>query len=176
MNRRACRGFSLFEVLLAISILLASLMVLGEMASVGRRHARDAEQLSAAQLVCRSRLNEIMAGAAPLESQAASAIAELPGWSCAVQVEPLGRYGLASVTVTVTRANRVAGMPEALPGPDSLESPDTLDASESLEAPAPLESPESLETPATVGGKSFSLTRWVYAPDRELEDIGGFEP
>ena len=58
--------------MLATSILLACLIVLGELASVGRRHARDAEQLTAAQLVCRSRLNEILAGAAPLESQAAS--------------------------------------------------------------------------------------------------------
>ncbi len=64
--------------MLATSILLACLIVLGELASVGRRHARDAEQLTAAQLLCRSRLNEILAGAAPLESQAASEVPELP--------------------------------------------------------------------------------------------------
>ena len=89
--------------MLATSILLTCLIVLGELASVGRRHARDAEQLTAAQLLCRSRLNEILAGAAPLESQAASEVPELPGWSWKVQVEPLGRYGLSSVTVTVAR-------------------------------------------------------------------------
>ena len=99
--RRA--GFSLLEVMLATSILLACLIVLGELASVGRRHARDAEQLTAAQLLARTRLNEILAGAAPLESQSASDDAELPGWSCKVQVEPLGRLGLSSVTVTVAR-------------------------------------------------------------------------
>lgn len=103
MTRRRRPGFSLLEVMLATSILLACLIVLGELASVGRRHARDAEQLTTAQLVCRSRLNEILAGAAPLESQAASEIPELPGWSCKVEVEPLGRYGLSSVTVTVAR-------------------------------------------------------------------------
>jgi len=85
------------------------------LASVGRRHARDAEQLTTAQLVCRSRLNEILAGAAPLEAQAASEIPELPGWSCKVDVEPLARYGLSSVTVTVTRVPRVA--------PATLETP-----------------------------------------------------
>ena len=84
-------------------ILLVCLIVLGELASVGRRHARDAEQLTAAQLLARSRLNEILAGAAPLESQSASDDAELPGWSWKVQVEPLGRLGLSSVTVTVAR-------------------------------------------------------------------------
>ena len=68
-RRRA--AFSLLEVMLAAGILLACLIVLGELASVGRRHARDAEQLTAAQLLARSRLNEVLAGAAPLESQPA---------------------------------------------------------------------------------------------------------
>jgi Tfp pilus assembly protein PilV len=97
-------GFSLMEVLLATSILLACLIVLGELAAVGRRHARDAEQMNAAQLVCRSRLNELLAGAAPLEPQAAIEVPELPGWSQTVYVETLGKFGLSSVTVTVTRA------------------------------------------------------------------------
>jgi hypothetical protein len=97
-------GFSLMEVMLASSILLTCLIVLGELAAVGRRHARDAEQLSIAQLACRSRLNEILAGAAPLESQEATEVPELPGWSLAVQVESLGKFGLSAVTVTVTRA------------------------------------------------------------------------
>ena len=96
-------GFSLLEVMLATGILVACLIVLGQLASVGRRHARDAEQLTAAQLLCRSRLNEILAGAAPLESQPAGELAELPGWSWEVQVEPLSRHGLSSVTVTVAR-------------------------------------------------------------------------
>lgn len=177
MTRRARRGFSLFEVLLAMSILLASLMVLGEMAAVGRRHARDAEQLSAAQLVCRSRLNEIMAGAAPLESQAASEIAELPGWTWKVQVEPLGHYGLSSVTVTVTRVGRAArvalGTPETS---EALGTPEPLGTPETLGPPETLGTPETLQTPPAVGGKSFSLTRWVHAPDREPADSGGFEP
>lgn len=109
-----CRGFSLLEVMLATGILVACLIVLGQLASVGRRHARDAEQLTAAQLLCRSRLNEILAGAAPLESQPAEELAELPGWSWKVQVEPLSRHGLSSVTVTVARA-----LPETLDRPTS---------------------------------------------------------
>ncbi len=96
-------AFSLLEVMLATGILLACLIVLGELASVGRRHARDAEQLTAAQLLARSRLNEILAGAAPLESQPAGDMPDLPGWCCKVEVEPLGRLGLSSVTVTVAR-------------------------------------------------------------------------
>ena len=103
MSRSPRPGFSLLEVMLATGILLACLIVLGELASVGRRHARDAEQLTAAQLLCRTRLNEMLAGAAPLESQAASEVPGLSGWSWRVQVEPLERYGLTSVTVTLAR-------------------------------------------------------------------------
>lgn len=103
MSSRRRAGFSLMEVLLATGILLVCLVILGELAAVGRRHARDAEQMSAAQLVCRSFLNEILCGAAPLESQGAVEVPELPGWSQSVQVESRGKFGLSSVTVTVTR-------------------------------------------------------------------------
>ena len=65
----AAAGFSLLEVMLATSILLTCLIVLGQLASVGRRHARDAEQLRSPSYLCRSRYSEILAGAAPLESQ-----------------------------------------------------------------------------------------------------------
>ena len=46
MRRTARRGFSLMEVLLATSILLACLVVLGELAEVGRRHAVDIQELT----------------------------------------------------------------------------------------------------------------------------------
>jgi Tfp pilus assembly protein PilV len=131
MIRRRRAAFSLMEVLLAVSILVGCLIVLGELAAVGRQHARDAEQLTAAQLFCRSRLNEIASGAAPLESQPAAAVPGLPGWSWEVQVEPLGEYDVLSVTVTVSR-----------------------------------DQPAALDTPTARKGKSFALTRWVYAKDR----------
>ncbi len=132
MRSRQRRGFSLMEVLLASAILVTCLIVLGELAEVGRRHARDAEQWGTAQLVCRSLLNEILAGAAPLESQAATEAADLPGWSQMVRIEAIGSYGLSCVTVSVTRA-----------------------------------APADLETPGGARGKSFSLSRLVFAPDRD---------
>ena len=94
-------GFSLMEVLLASSILLASLVVLGQMAGVGRRHAEDAESLTTAQLLCLAQLNAILAGASPLESRPATAIAEAPGWTCEIQVQPRGQLDLVSVEITV---------------------------------------------------------------------------
>ncbi len=95
-------GFSLMEVLLATSILLACLVVLGPMATVGRRHAEDAESLTAAQLLCQAKLNEILVGAVPVASRAASPIPEMPDWSCEVEVQSLEQYDLVAVRVTVS--------------------------------------------------------------------------
>ena len=55
-------GFSLLEVIMATAILLGCLIVLGDLAAVGRRHARDAEDLTTAQWLCQTKLNEILAG------------------------------------------------------------------------------------------------------------------
>ena len=60
MNQPRRSGFSLMEVLLATGILLGSLIVLGQLATVGRKHAHDAETLTTAQLLCQSKLNEIL--------------------------------------------------------------------------------------------------------------------
>ena len=94
-------GFSLMEVLLAISILLACLLVLGQMATVGRQHAEDAESLTAAQLLCQAKLNEILIGAQPMASQSATPIPEMPGWAYQVEVQSLDQYDLSAIRVTV---------------------------------------------------------------------------
>lgn len=102
MNARRRSGFSLMEVLLASGILLACLVVLGQMATVGRQHAEDAESLTTAQLACQARLNEILVGAAPLASQTAEPIADMPEWFCEVEVVPLDQFDLVSIRVTVS--------------------------------------------------------------------------
>jgi hypothetical protein len=89
------------EVLLAISILLACLLVLGQMATVGRQHAEDAESLTVAQLLCQAKLNEILIGAQPMASQAETPIPEMPGWAYQVEVESLDQYDLSAIRVTV---------------------------------------------------------------------------
>ena len=109
MHRRRNAGFSLIEVLLALAILLACLIVLAQLAAVGRQHAEDAEQLTAAQLFCRTKLNEIVAGVEPLASRGRSPIEQLPGWSYEVTIQPLDREDLVSVQVTVARENQNAG-------------------------------------------------------------------
>lgn len=60
-------GFSLIEVILATAILLGSVVVLGELASMGRRQAEKGKKLAAAQQLCEQTLNEVLLGLRPLE-------------------------------------------------------------------------------------------------------------
>ncbi|HUT95789.1 MAG TPA: hypothetical protein VMY37_40430 [Thermoguttaceae bacterium] len=102
MNRALRNAFSLMEVLLATSILLASLIVLGQLATVGRMHARDAERLTTAQLLCQSKLNEILAGVERVRPVEQEALAEAPGWVWSAEIESVEKLHLASLRVTVS--------------------------------------------------------------------------
>ncbi len=102
MKRPPRSGFSLMEILLATSILLGSLIVLGQLAAVGRMHAEDADGLTTAQLICQTKLNEILAGLEPVRSVDNEPVADAPGWVYSVQVESGERLGLASLRVTVS--------------------------------------------------------------------------
>ena len=84
-------GFSLMEVILAMSILLGGVVVLGRLASIGAKHARTAEDLAAAQLLCEARITEILAGIAPAET-------------LEEELLPLEQPGVVALSVTVTRA------------------------------------------------------------------------
>lgn len=103
MKRARRAGFSLLEVIIAAAILLGSLVVLGQLATVGRMHIHDADDLTTAQLLSQSKLNEILAGVELLRSVEDQALVEAPGWVYSVEVEPLDRLGLASLRVTVSQ-------------------------------------------------------------------------
>lgn len=118
--KSSCRGgFSLLEVIIAISILLGSAVVLAELASIGRHHVQSAEQMSIAQLKCQTKLNELLAGAAPLEAVQNVPLPDDNGtlpddplsdsaeWVYSVEIEPITGPnqppGMARLRVTVAQ-------------------------------------------------------------------------
>jgi Tfp pilus assembly protein PilV len=109
MNASHRGGFSLLEVLLATSILLGAIIVLGELASIGRRSARAALDLSQAQLLCQTKMEELLAGIVPLEPQQNTPVEGEPGWFASVNIKPVAQQGLAALEVTVWREE--AGQP-----------------------------------------------------------------
>lgn len=99
--RRA--GFSLLEVLLATSILLACAVVLGELAAIGRRHLSSAEEMTTAQILCQNRLNEMLIGALPMVDVEEEELEDAPGWVCTVKIDPTDHAGLSALRVTVAQ-------------------------------------------------------------------------
>jgi len=106
---RARRGFSLLEILLAISILGGSLAVLSQIAEIGTSAAREATELSNCRILCQSKLSEILLNAAagispqsifdaPLDSFDSTSTTT---YNYTVEVQPASLDGLLSLRVSV---------------------------------------------------------------------------
>lgn len=105
------RAFSLLEVILALTILGVSLAVLGEMTRWGLRNAGYARDMTQAQLLCESKMSEIVAGlVAPEPVTGASFAAEdlidpddPVGWVYTIELAETDQPGLVAVAVTVSQ-------------------------------------------------------------------------
>ena len=102
-NRAA---FSLLEVLLATSLLLACAVVLAELANIGRAHAESADELASAQLACQTKLNEILCGATPAATVEKQPLEDMPGWLLSVEITSLEQPGLAALARDGGRGRR----------------------------------------------------------------------
>ena len=109
MTRRAARaaGFSLLEVILALAILGGAIAVLGEAARLAMKNAEYTRDINRAQLLCESKLAEIVAGITPAEASDGVALksqpdASEPAWLYSIETTSVDD-GLLSVRVTVTR-------------------------------------------------------------------------
>lgn len=99
MRRSSRQGFSLLEVLLATSILIGSAIVLVELVTIGNRHASSARELSKSQLICESKLNEILAHAAPVAQVRPTPSEEDPRWVVWIDLVPTVHEGLVALEV-----------------------------------------------------------------------------
>lgn len=108
-SRRASqRGISLLEVIIATAILAGSAMMLTSMFATGDRHIMRAEERIMAQMLCQSKLDELVADPAQLEAMQAGVFPHFPGWVWSLDVESTSLEGLVRIKVAVTR---VPGMP-----------------------------------------------------------------
>lgn len=94
-------GFSLMEVLLSTAILVGSSVALIELATIGRKQASAAYDLNRAQLLCQSKLDEIVAGIVPLRTVESQEFEEDAEWLYSVEQTPLLAQQLIEVKVTV---------------------------------------------------------------------------
>jgi|GEM_PF-1896163 len=103
------RGFSLLEVILALTILAGALAVLGEVARQGMESARIARDLTYAQCICDSLMAELASGLIYPEIVDQAPVDEIAdpgqqGWVYSMDVESTEIDGLLAVRITVSRA------------------------------------------------------------------------
>lgn len=101
MKYRHRRAFSLLEILLATTILLGAIVVLGQLAHLGLRNAREASKMARAQQLCQNKLEGIVLGLEPPESIENVPFDEDPAWLYSIEMEPVEREGMMAVRVSV---------------------------------------------------------------------------
>jgi type II secretion system protein I len=95
-------AFSLLEVVLALAIFLLSLVAIGQIVSLASDQALEVQQQDQANLLCQSKLAEVLVGAEPLASSSGLAsFAENPDWQWRMECEPAEFEGLWNVKVWV---------------------------------------------------------------------------
>lgn len=110
-GKQARRAFSLLEVILALTILGVSLAVLGELARWGLRNAGYARQMTQAQLLCESKMSEIVSGIVwpepavnvPFAAEELLDPNDPVGWVYSIELEETDQPGLLAVAVTVSQ-------------------------------------------------------------------------
>lgn len=102
---------TLLEVLIALAIFLMAMVVFGEMIVRNGQIARDLQRQNLATRLCRSKLNEVVAGVVPLSSQGDQSFDEEPDYTWSLQADNGAVDGLWNVTLTVTRRQTDAGEP-----------------------------------------------------------------
>ena len=112
-NRATTRhraGLTLLEVILAIAILGGALVVIGELIRTGSRSAQNARELTIAQILAESTMNEVAAGLIPATSTSTQVLETNPDWMYSLQVDPApNQQGLLLVTVTMHQTDPVRG-------------------------------------------------------------------
>lgn len=102
----ACRqnhGFSLLEVIIATAILAASAVMLMSLFSTGDRHMARADERSIAQMLCQSRLHELIANPSQILPVEADIFRQYPGWAWSLDVQPTSLEGFVYLRISVTR-------------------------------------------------------------------------
>ncbi|QDU81792.1 hypothetical protein Pla110_35420 [Polystyrenella longa] len=94
-------GFSLMEVLIASSILIGSLVVLDQLANLGRISARSSESMVTAQLFCEQKMNLMLSGMEAMESTDDTVWEDNEDWHYAVETEPDEKLPLTKLTIRV---------------------------------------------------------------------------
>ena len=109
-------GLSLLEVVLALSILAVSAALLTQITKQATDNGRMAQRLSTAQMLCESKMSEVLAGAIPLTSSSWAQITDSrrrSAWYYKIQTSTAERPNMIGVRLSVTdQPDATSGNPE----------------------------------------------------------------
>ena len=109
-------GLSLLEVVLALSILAVSAALLTQITKQATDNGRMAQRLSTAQMLCESKMSEVLAGAIPLTSSSWTQITDSgrrSAWYYQIQTSTAERPNMIGVRLSVTdQPDATNGNPE----------------------------------------------------------------
>jgi hypothetical protein len=90
--------------MLALAILGLSLATIGELMRIGSRNAEMARDVTTAQILCETKVSEILTGMLPPVATSASPIVDIGSgndWLYTVETQQVGQEGLLSIRVVV---------------------------------------------------------------------------
>jgi len=113
-GRRAIRSaFTLLEIILALAILAGAVAVLSEAVRIGYHNAREARDVTEAELLASTLMDEIAAGIVEPAPVSGAPFPQDPQWQFSIRTMPLAQEGLIAVEVTVTKSFRGAEPPSS---------------------------------------------------------------
>jgi general secretion pathway protein I len=102
-RRQHATGFTLLEVVLALTIFFGSIAVLSQINWNGTRAAVQSRLKAQATLLCESKLQEVLVGAEPLSDQSNVAFEDDSNWTWSLTSTATSLPDLIMVEVTVSR-------------------------------------------------------------------------
>ena len=107
------RGLSLLEVVLALSILAVAAALLTQITKQATDNGLMAKRLATAQMLCESKMSEVLAGAIPLSAT---------GWTAITDTTRKGNWHYQITTETATRPKMIGVRLSVTDQPDSTTS------------------------------------------------------
>ena len=101
----------MLEVILALTILAGAMAVLGQLIQIGMTHARQAEDMTQAVILCESIMAEIVCGARTPTAEFESPCDDDPNFLFSVTADASDQVGLLNVQVIVIRDPSTAVQP-----------------------------------------------------------------
>jgi hypothetical protein len=102
---RSRAGLTIYEVFLALTLLLGALAVLSQHIALGRRAAVQGQLQTRAALLCETKLAEVLTGIEPMTAVSSMPIADAgEGWTWSLEVAAGPTTDLLNIAVTAAHA------------------------------------------------------------------------